>query len=64
MAFSIKFEQADTGYETLMQMDRDSRDTKAQVKPGHTFSFHIYTENGQPGIKSNMSTNVQSFTDT
>lgn len=47
-----------------MQMDRDSRDTKAQVKPGHTFSFHIYTENGQPGIKANMSIDVQSFTDT
>lgn len=46
-------------YETLMQMDRDSRDTKAQVKPGHTFSFHIYTENGQPRIKSNVSIDVR-----
>lgn len=51
-------------YETLMQMDTDSRDTKAQVKPGHTFPFHMYTENGQPGIKSNMSIDVHSFTKT
>lgn len=44
-----------------MQMDMDSRDTKAQVKPGHTFPVHMYTENG---IKSNVSIDVQSSTET
>lgn len=65
MLFAALCRQIWTGwywYEMLTQTDRDLRDSKAQVKPGHAFSVYIYRENEQPGIKSNMNTDVQSFT--
>jgi len=46
----------------LTQTDRDFRNSKAQVRLRHTFSFYIYRENGQAGIKSNMNIDVQFFT--
>lgn len=45
------------------QCDRTGTDEILRLRYSpDTFSFYIYRENGQPGIKSNMNIDVQSFT--